>query len=753
MFCNKCGQELLDGAKFCSYCGNQINIVDSANENIQYPAVIQRYPQMDQQYQGYNEYPADSQYQGYNEYSADSQYQSYNEYPADSQYQSYNEYSDEGQNQGYNGYHTEGQNLAYNKYQDNSQQFNGPDSFAGNENADRNTKSFNAKFNQNGVKNWFKALLDKLRFNDMSKNKRTLIISLAGLFAVLLIVGLIFLFSGIGSKNSGDAYVYASDKELFLVKNPNKPIPISLGKTKCQNEDLYSQVYFSPSGKYVYFFRDAEISDSNQLVGTLYKARISKLKGNSKDEKYIEEIDDDVTLELFFVNDEKIIYRNENNGLYYYNGKESEKIDKSVTSVYETEDDYIVYLKLVDEEKYMYDLYIAPKNNPLDSQELDSDVGYISFFKDKNSIFYEKDLDPDDMDDYSMELYVAGLDRSPTDLGQEYMELDSWDIWNADKVGSQDYYYAVYSDDTVSLYDLVDTDDCDDDDFIDALKDKDNDVKLIDLYRWNDGDPKLIADNIINLVSSGNCFIYNTMDTIEKIDYDEVYEMYDSYDYDFEEYGVNISNLLSVFQTENNMVMSCLKGELYQLEDDANDIFMDSSKEYSVYKVFEGLDGMYIYHAEDEELYILGQESGKLTTTELVCDDCKIIDVVNGRIFFTDDTYYSDDTLYMNINEVKKGDTYCLAEDVISYGASLYEDGLVLGRTDKDTDKEGNVEYEISVFVNEDDKGSVIDDEVREFVRINNKTIVFISGDDLYTYSGKESNKIDSDAVRIYPQN
>ncbi|MCD8217915.1 MAG: zinc ribbon domain-containing protein [Clostridiales bacterium] len=282
-----------------------------------------------------------------------------------------------------------------------------------------------------------------------------------GIAAAVVVVAVVLVVKGgmpgsIGG-GGGDAYVYHADETYSLITNLNKGNTLEIESSRIEDYDVNSSlVKFSSDGKYVYFYTKY---DSDSGTGTLCRAQYGKLKADSgKNDKYIEKIASDVSLGFTLLEDGSLFYRDDDNTLYYYDGKESEKVARDVVSYYADEDGRVVYKTGSSEDGY--DLY-GVKIKDLDNEtELASDCVSVYSMSDPDHILYtmyedkvqdeDQGEDEDDGDDeYTYSLYVVGFDAEAEKLGEGAMVVTS----TADGV-----YYTVASGETLNLYDYV-TDD------------------------------------------------------------------------------------------------------------------------------------------------------------------------------------------------------------------------------------------------------------------------------------------------------
>ena len=164
-----------------------------------------------------------------------------------------------------------------------------------------------------------------------------------------------------------NAIIYLSDNKYELITDLDEGETIEID-TDAPDARWRYMVFFSPDGKYVYYFTDW---DDDADTGTLCRAEYSKLKDSStENEKYIETIADDV-LDYGLLGDNSVVYIDTENTLYYFDGEESVEIAENVYSFYTDGKDKILYMIEKEHEVYIYSY------NGKESKKVKSNVGHI----------------------------------------------------------------------------------------------------------------------------------------------------------------------------------------------------------------------------------------------------------------------------------------------------------------------------------------------------------------------------------------
>lgn len=264
---------------------------------------------------------------------------------------------------------------------------------------------------------------------------------------VLLAVGAIGLVGVAVFENlnkAHNAYVYMSDGQYELLTNLKKGKSVNFSGATEDNYDRSDLVKFSNDGKYLYYYSQYT---TGSYTGTLCRAEWAKLSQDSeKNEKYIDVIDTNISTYFRFAKDDGIVYKNDMNDLFYYNGKESVRIAKSVMNYMTDGSDRVIYTVSnedgSDDSLETYRLYGINLEAPQEKKKLASDVSYIVNQDDFDNIFYSKSTSENDT-----ELYVVGFDKEKECLGKHTSNIYYKD---------GEIYYTADNGNSVSLYDYVD---------------------------------------------------------------------------------------------------------------------------------------------------------------------------------------------------------------------------------------------------------------------------------------------------------
>ena len=187
---------------------------------------------------------------------------------------------------------------------------------------------------------------------DKKKKTRTRLIGVAAVAVVVAAVG----FGGFKVWNAMNPQldkqmIYAKDGRLYFTPNVSKEKdPVEIYNAH-DNETSY-EIKYTKNQKYAFFLTDSE--DEQRL----YRVNTQKLTSNeSKNDKYIEEIDSGVTDFSVLGSDRILYYRDSNSGreLNFYDGKDTKEIDSNVEDQYHSGN--VVYYLRDEGDDYNYELY------------------------------------------------------------------------------------------------------------------------------------------------------------------------------------------------------------------------------------------------------------------------------------------------------------------------------------------------------------------------------------------------------------
>ncbi len=245
----------------------------------------------------------------------------------------------------------------------------------------------------------------------------------------------LYLLLGLGHRNN--AFVYFSDGDYELIKDIKKGKDIEIGSSRTDNAFEYL-MSFSPDGKYIYYFTKW---DTSSLTGTLNRVEYAKLsERTSKNDKYVETIGSNITNYYKILKNGSVVYKNREQVLYLYNGKDSKRIAKDVRYFCVSPDDANRIVYQVDNDEG-YSLYGCDFKDIDNKVKLATNISYVIKFNDVDDILYVR------YDNDKSYLYKVGFSRESEMLGElsDYVSH-----------GDEDWVISLYSGSKLNLYDYVD---------------------------------------------------------------------------------------------------------------------------------------------------------------------------------------------------------------------------------------------------------------------------------------------------------
>ncbi len=233
--------------------------------------------------------------------------------------------------------------------------------------------------------------------------------------------------------------LYCKDGRLYYVDNVSKekePVEIY----QAHSDDNSFSIQYTKDQKYAFFLTG---SDDKQR---LYRVNTQKLTSNeSKNEKYIEEIDSGVT-DYTVIDSDKVLYNRGSNNDYgyelnYYDGKDTKEIDSDVVSDYVRRGDIIYYQRDTSSDDDNYDTcYYNLKNG----KHGDIDECYDLIDCNESEVLYVVE------DEDSYDIYKAKLGGKATKIVSE-VSNDYYD----GSLSEGTIYYTKKRTESKSYYDYV----------------------------------------------------------------------------------------------------------------------------------------------------------------------------------------------------------------------------------------------------------------------------------------------------------
>lgn len=630
---------------------------------------------------------------------------------------------------------------------------------------------------------------------DKKKKTRTRLIGVAAVAVVVAAVG----FGGFKVWNAMNPQldkqmIYAKDGRLYFTPNVSKEKdPVEIYNAH-DNETSY-EIKYTKNQKYAFFLTDSE--DEQRL----YRVNTQKLTSNeSKNDKYIEEIDSGVTDFSVLGSDRILYYRDSNSGreLNFYDGKDTKEIDSKVKA--QCHSGNVVYYLRDEGDDYNYELYYYNLKTGKHG-DIDECIEVADY--NENEILYSVS-DGDTCDIYKAKPGSEGT-KIVSDVASDWTgNLDAGVISYKREIKESKSYYDFVND----PYAAEDANATEPqmDDYLTEVDPED----VLDSYAYNNylDDRSYFYSNdtsmdsiTINDTSYYSCYsnsnVYYNYDNDDFYLYDEeaYSEAYDDY------YAAgNRDDLrdalkdLTFDSTSYDLFLYTSKGGEKKIaesilpidSDPVNQIFLyrkaqdlGDEKVCSIDDLYDASDvENYIYNSDnDSSVYvnINGKEQDmKMTSVSMNCsEDGKTVMVVDqsdedsneliaykkkgdslekiGTVEkdYTTGSWYGNDYYYFDDNHdfyiYSNGKSKKIAKDVKV--AELEDDGNFMV-FDVDSSYESS---DLKVLKGDEQIGKIRDVGYYGATYVDKNCIVYITNDgDLNVYDGEDSRKIDRDVYRYW---
>ena len=630
---------------------------------------------------------------------------------------------------------------------------------------------------------------------DKKKKTRTRLIGVAAVAVVVAAVG----FGGFKVWNAMNPQldkqmIYAKDGRLYFTPNVSKEKdPVEIYNAH-DNETSY-EIKYTKNQKYAFFLTDSE--DEQRL----YRVNTQKLTSNeSKNDKYIEEIDSGVTDFSVLGSDRILYYRDSNSGreLNFYDGKDTKEIDSKVKA--QCHSGNVVYYLRDEGDDYNYELYYYNLKTGKHG-DIDECIEVADY--NENEILYSVS-DGDTCDIYKAKPGSEGT-KIVSDVASDWTgNLDARVISYKREIKENKSYYDFVND----PYAAEDANATEPqmDDYLTEVDPED----VLDSYAYNNylDDRSYFYSNdtsmdsiTINDTSYYSCYsnsnVYYNYDNDDFYLYDE-----DAYSEAYDDYYAagNRDDLrdalkdLTFDSTSYDLYLYTSKGGEKKIaesilpidSDPVNQIFLyrkaqdlGDEKVCSIDDLYDANDvENYIYNSDnDSSVYvnINGKEQDmKMTSVSMNCsEDGKTVMVVDqsdedsneliaykkkgdslekiGTVEkdYTTGSWYGNDYYYFDDNHdfyiYSNGKSKKIAKDVKV--AELEDDGNFMV-FDVDSSYESS---DLKVLKGDEQIGKIRDVGYYGATYVDKNCIVYITNDgDLNVYDGEDSRKIDRDVYRYW---
>ena len=630
---------------------------------------------------------------------------------------------------------------------------------------------------------------------DKKKKTRTRLIGVAAVAVVVAAVG----FGGFKVWNAMNPQldkqmIYAKDGRLYFTPNVSKekdPVEIY----NAHDNETSFEIKYTKNQKYAFFLTDSE--DEQRL----YRVNTQKLTSNeSKNDKYIEEIDSGVTDFSVLGSDRILYYRDSNSGreLNFYDGKDTKEIDSEVKA--QCHSGNVVYYLRDEGDDYNYELYYYNLKTGKHG-DIDECIEVADY--NENEILYSVS-DGDTCDIYKAKPGSEGT-KIVSDVASDWTgNLDAGVISYKREIKESKSYYDFVND----PYAAEDANATEPqmDDYLTEVDPED----VLDSYAYNNylDDRSYFYSNdtsmdsiTINDTSYYSCYsnsnVYYNYDNDDFYLYDEdaYSEAYDDYyaACDRDDLRDELKDL-TFDSTSYDLYLYTSKGGEKKIaesilpidSDPVNQIFLyrkaqdlGDEKVCSIDDLYDASDvENYIYNSDnDSSVYvnINGKEQDmKMTSVSMNCsEDGKTVMVVDqsdedsneliaykkkgdslekiGTVEkdYTTGSWYGNDYYYLDDNHdfyiYSNGKSKKIAKDVKV--AELEDDGNFMV-FDVDSSYESS---DLKVLKGDEQIGKIRDVGYYGATYVDKNCIVYITNDgDLNVYDGEDSRKIDRDVYRYW---
>ena len=516
--------------------------------------------------------------------------------------------------------------------------------------------------------------------------------------------------------------VYLSDGEYQYLPYLKSKNTINLDSAKTDKAEDYlneSSFAFSPDGKYVYYYTKI---DEDYRTGTLCRAEINKIKSNSaSNDQYIETIASNVKIGFRLLDSGYLLFAKDGGVLCCYNGKETYKITKDYYSFYSSKDGKQLIYLIWEEDNESYSLYGCNLKTPDNKIKLAKNVYSVPFTNDFNNILYYKETDEDELS-----LYVVGFEKESEKVAKDAKVF---------AIG-EDYSYYIMQSGSVNLYDYVIDDSSDNSKqyLRETLRDEYNNKPLYDIYMFKNGSSTLICKNVVDYRSYSDVIMYNTIDMItEKVNINDIYDKYDVFE------------VFKIDDTANNYVLTLNNATPMTMTDQGAEILAEAYEEGSA-NLYATSDYLFILN-DAEELYAAKiEKNNTIGHFDQISDDVSGGYVKEDTLYYRSGVYEEHDIKFYDLHSYKNGKDTRLAWDMSS--PEIYEDSCVIGVTDKSSNTK-KYQYEITMYYPNGNKVRIAED-VTWHIRIDKKTVLYLSDGDLYTFNGKTKTRIGTDVDIVW---
>lgn len=589
------------------------------------------------------------------------------------------------------------------------------------------------------------------------------VIAALAVVAVALVIGLVKLLPALFGGGGKEVYVYSTDDNELMFR---KDLKAKTEATELSDESA-EVVRFSEDGKYIYFFE----GDAFDSYADLYMIRTADAgRKNASPEKLSSDVS---TSDLTVLDAGGLLYLkgdSSDSDLYYYDGKESNRVARDVEDYTIDGSQSFVYYGEWDDSDDTVTLYRINFKKGGDRETLLKNVDTIYSSYDAEVLVYGMSDG-----DGTYDVYSKKPDGDKEKIASEVFEVEDVRV----SKGKADVLYTTRQSEDVTLYDFV-TDRYADSDrsarkpetseyqtyvqgywygyyttdwdaynramdqwrpveqrnnIRTALQDESYSVEYYTLNLSSGGDVRTIADRITAVRCDMDAAIYLYQKYEGKVEpvadvseLDSAWDIYDRIDNGSSTWYQNVGGTESEFELDEDYT-------------GLNDIY-----------VLGGSEAVLSVNDDDFNTFLLSYSIGKSGLSY----QTEITDKYQGLSFRRDAK--GKDVLYYFTDVNRDGD----AGDLIRYDGSkatvakeansviVLDDGTVFSTEDQRYNSRRNRSEYTLCLVDKDGRGTRIADDVSARFIVDAKKVLYISDGDLFVWNGKDSERLARDVNRIW---
>lgn len=263
------------------------------------------------------------------------------------------------------------------------------------------------------------------------------------------------------------------------------------------------------------------------------------------------------------------------------------------------------------------------------------------------------------------------------------------------------------------------------------LEDPENAISVYNLLKYSNGKSTLISEGVINTSLYPGLIIYDTVDMLlESINLDEISEIDD------------INQMIDADMKEENYLYSFEKSLPIKISAEAaKKINSIGGTDNNI--DFYAINSSILMSVSDSELYNAQIDKNYILDFELMVEDATVIGLDQDTFYYYSGVYSYDDNKYYDLYALKDLKPTLLAKDVpFNCNLLVYDDGKIFESSlSRDSKKLFNTNINLKEL-NIDGSHTKIANDVTQYARTDEDTIIYISDGVLFSFSKGENNFI-----------